>query len=129
MLPKGLLRCMVSSQKRWLSGRCEALFGPCGPGVARVLPMPLTSVDGLDAYASALVGLKGESLLLLRDGWNDWVIGGAVSIPRIGLLGNPRGIQIGVTRRTGYLKGGAETPGCMRSWLLGGQGSTEPRCQ
>ena len=90
--------------------------------------MPLTNV-GLDAYASALVGLKGEGLLLLRYGWNDWAIGGAVPIPRIGLLGNPRGIQIGVTRRTGYLKGGAETPGCMRSWLLGGQGSTEPRCQ
>ena len=50
-------------------------------------------------------------------------------ILRIGLLGNPRGIQIGVTRRTGHLKGGAETPGCMRLWLLGGQGSTEPRCQ
>ena len=32
-------------------------------------------------------------------------------LPRIGLQGNPRGIQIWVTRRPGYLRGGAETPG------------------
>ena len=58
--------------QRWCGNACR-----CGPGVARVLPMPLTSVE-LDASASALVGLKGESLLLLRYGWNDWVNSGAV---------------------------------------------------
>ena len=39
-----------------------------------------------------------------------------VPTPRIGLQGNPRGIQIRVTRRPGYLGGGVETPGAGWNW-------------
>ena len=72
LLPEGLLRCVVSSQKRWLSGRCEALFGPRGPGVARVLPMPLTSVGRTGCVCVGLSRLeRGELVIVER--WMEWL--------------------------------------------------------
>ena len=57
---------MVSSQKRWLSGRCEALFGPRGPGVARVLPMPLTSVGRSGCICVGLSRLERGELVIVE---------------------------------------------------------------